>query len=45
MQSMPTAKGFVPDHTVLPVFQRQAEAEKKKKNNPSNSHVDGTNQQ
>ncbi len=44
MQSMPTAKGFVPDHTVLPVFQRQAEAEKKK-NNPSNSHVDGTNQQ
>lgn len=32
MQSMPTAKGFVPDHTVLPVFQRQAEAEKAKNN-------------
>ena len=26
-QTMPTAKGFIPDHTVLPVFQRQAEAE------------------
>lgn len=23
-QSMPTAKGYVPDHTVLPVFERQA---------------------
>ena len=29
-QAMPTAKGYIPDHTVLPVFQRLAEAEAQK---------------
>lgn len=26
-QAMPTAKGYVPDHTVLPIFERQAQME------------------
>jgi len=30
LQNMPTAKGYIPDHSVLPVFQKQAEFEAKK---------------
>jgi len=26
-QAMPTAKGYIPDHSVLPIFQRQAQAQ------------------